>query len=166
MRNVSSEVDKLSDVSERFPSADFDIVEAGKCLAFSRGTACVYHLMRVLERGLYTLADYLEIEDIQENWQNAIEQIEKTIKELDNARPSRRADASVRTEWESKRRFCSDAATHFAYVKDAWRNSTVHVSLSRARIYPVEDAQRVYENVKGFMGILATRLSTEPEFES
>jgi len=32
------------DVSRHFPSAKFDIREAGSCLALGRNTACVYHL--------------------------------------------------------------------------------------------------------------------------
>jgi hypothetical protein len=42
-------------------SASFDIEEAGKCLAFDRGTATVMHLMRVLEVGLKALAKVLQI---------------------------------------------------------------------------------------------------------
>ncbi|MFZ1980558.1 MAG: hypothetical protein WAU61_04570, partial [Smithella sp.] len=43
-------------VNAKFPSASFDIIEAGNCFATARYTACVFHLMRVLEIGLSTLA--------------------------------------------------------------------------------------------------------------
>ena len=47
------------DVFNNFSSANDDIDEAGKCLALGRGTACVMHLMRVLEVGLAALASAL-----------------------------------------------------------------------------------------------------------
>ena len=46
---------------------------AGKCLALNRETAGVFHLMRVLQIGLYALADDLHVQNLRENWQNAIE---------------------------------------------------------------------------------------------
>jgi hypothetical protein len=48
------------DVSDQFPSTILDIEEAGKCLAMSRNTSCVFHLMRVMEVGLRTLAATLK----------------------------------------------------------------------------------------------------------
>jgi hypothetical protein len=39
-------------VANRFPSAAFDIEEAGKCYACNRNTACVMHLARAVEVGL------------------------------------------------------------------------------------------------------------------
>ena len=49
------------DVARAFPSSKGDIDEAGKCLALDRGTACVFHLMRILEIGLQLLAAKLGI---------------------------------------------------------------------------------------------------------
>ena len=49
------------DVRVAFPSAIIDIEEAGKCLAFERWTACVFHLMRVMETGLHVLGDSLNL---------------------------------------------------------------------------------------------------------
>jgi hypothetical protein len=37
------------DVNRHFPSAKFDIREAGSCLALGRNTACVYHLARAAQ---------------------------------------------------------------------------------------------------------------------
>jgi hypothetical protein len=41
-------------VANAFPNSSYDIAEAGICLALARGTAAVFHLMRVLEIGLTT----------------------------------------------------------------------------------------------------------------
>jgi len=43
------------EVNNKFPSSHFDIKEAGNCFASARFTACVFHLMRVLEIGLVSI---------------------------------------------------------------------------------------------------------------
>jgi hypothetical protein len=43
-------------VQKRLPKSVDDMVEAGKCLAVGRYTACVFHLMRVVEIGAKNLA--------------------------------------------------------------------------------------------------------------
>jgi hypothetical protein len=48
-------------VPDIFPDAVYDIEEAGKCLATARGTACVFHLMRVMEVLLRHLGKLLKI---------------------------------------------------------------------------------------------------------
>ncbi len=48
------------DVAIAFPSASYDIEEATKCLALERGTACVFHLMRVMEICLRVVAKSLQ----------------------------------------------------------------------------------------------------------
>jgi hypothetical protein len=50
------------DVAEKFNSAVFDIRESGKCLALGRATACVFHLMHVLEFALQAIHACLELE--------------------------------------------------------------------------------------------------------
>ena len=46
-------------VAVKFPSASFDIEEAGKCLALDRSTATIFHLVRIIETGLRTLGKSL-----------------------------------------------------------------------------------------------------------
>ena len=98
-------------VANSFPSTVFDIEEAGKCLAFSRQTACVFHLMRVLEIGLYSLARAIRIQKIEENWHNAIEQIERAIRNLPRGTPKEKEELA----------FYSDATAQLFSVKEAWR---------------------------------------------
>lgn len=45
-----------ANVASKLPSAISDIEEAGKCLAMGRYTACVFHLMRVMEASVKALA--------------------------------------------------------------------------------------------------------------
>jgi hypothetical protein len=56
-----------TDVFNNFASANNDITEAGTCLSLDRATACVLHLMRVVEAGLTALANTLGIKK-QNDW--------------------------------------------------------------------------------------------------
>ena len=44
-----------SEVHTNFESTRDDVKEAGNCYATGRYTACVFHCMRVLEKGLHAL---------------------------------------------------------------------------------------------------------------
>lgn len=132
-------------VVQAFPTAKEDIDEAGKCLAFDRGTACVFHLMRVLEAGLYAIAGALEVQDIEPNWANAIDQIDKKIRGLPRKTPQEKVDLA----------FYSDASAYLFNVKEPWRNRSVH----SGQMYTEEKAQQIFESVRGFIQVLSTRLT-------
>lgn len=68
-------------VAHSFPSAEFDIQEAAKCLAFDRATASVMHLMRVMELGLRVLAKHYGVE-ADASWNKTLNQIEAKIREI------------------------------------------------------------------------------------
>jgi hypothetical protein len=137
------------DVCKNFPSAMSDLREAVICLAMSRSTATVLHLMRALEVGLSALAKYFSVPSDNPNWQNLIERIEKSIREIGN-------DAQRRpTDWKEQQMFFSNAATHFMFIKDAWRNHAAHGRVK----YTEEEAAGIFGNVRGFMQKIATRLS-------
>ncbi|MBI4188602.1 MAG: hypothetical protein HY529_05295 [Chloroflexi bacterium] len=135
-----------TEVADAFPLANNDISSAGRCLALDEWTACVFHLMRVLEIGLRDLAKRVGLDNSAmelENWKTVIDQIEKRIRELDQAPKSITKSEVLQ--------FYSEAATCFRSFKDAWRN---HVSHSRAN-YSERDAITVYNSVDSFMQMLA-----------
>jgi hypothetical protein len=134
-------------VDDNFRSTAYDITEAGKCYALYRSTACVFHLMRVLEIGLRVFADRFGVPSDRQNWHNIIEGIEKKIREMVTD-PNRPAD------WKDQQEFFSAAATHFMFIKDAWRNYVAHARGKSTE----EEAERIFTNVRGFMQRLATRL--------
>ena len=103
-------------VSNRFPKAVIDIEEAAKCLAFDRATACVFHLMRVLEIGLQELATDLGLAKIDENWQTLLDNIRGKIKNLP-------LTTQVEKDYQSDRQ---EVVAHLQAVKDAWRNDVMH----------------------------------------
>jgi hypothetical protein len=135
------------DVANAFPSAEYDIVEVGKCYALNRSTACVFHLMRVLEIGLGVFAKQFSIPSDQPNWQNLIERIEKAVRDM-------ATDPNRHTDWREQQEFFSQAASQFMTLKNAWRNYTAH---ARGK-YTDEEAETIMINVRAFMQRLATRL--------
>jgi hypothetical protein len=134
-------------VADNFPSTAYDIIEAGKCHALHRSTACVFHLMRVLESGLTVFADKFGVPSDHTNWHNIIEGIEKAVRNM-GSDPARSAD------WKNQQEFYSQAASHLMTFKDAWRNYTAH---ARGK-FTEDEVEIILPNVRAFMQKLATRL--------
>jgi hypothetical protein len=131
-----------SDVAAAFPEAGPDIAAAGRCYALDEWTACVFHLMRVLEHGLHTVADEVQLAPdavAHENWKNVIDQVEKKIREMESLpKTSQKAERLQKL---------SAAAMQFRYFKDAWRN---HVTHSRVA-YDKHSCPPVFQHVMRFM---------------
>lgn len=135
------------EVYKAFPDARNDIHEAGCCMALTRPTAAVFHLMRVLECGLAALGKTFSLPLAHTNWGSAIEQIESKIRDMHK-------DAIWKTKPNCKDmqvKYAQAAAT-FGVLKDAWRNHTMHGRV----VYNEEDAEHIFGNVKMFMRKLAT----------
>lgn len=136
------------EVAEAFPSAILDIEEAGKCLALDRGTAGVFHLMRVMEVGLNALAVALGI-PYAPSWDSYLKQINKQFAlDWKDKEP----------QWKQDEAFYSAAAGDLMIVKNAWRNPTMHVRIN----YDPEKALDVFNGVRTFMQHLATKLKEPP----
>ncbi len=131
-----------------FPSAQSDILAAVDLWALSHPTACVFHLMRVLEHGIKALAsDVGKTFDIQ-NWQNILDEIESEIRSQSRTLPRGIAKAE-------RLQFLSEAAKEFHFFKDGWRN---YVSHNRA-VYDQNQARIVMDHVRSFMNVLSSHLS-------
>jgi len=131
------------DFSTKCPEATFDLDEAAKCLATDRSTACVFHLMRIMESGLGKLSTALSTTvDPDRNWQTILQAVNTAIKAL----PEHPPDAKQRKEQ------LSGVSSHPSNVKFAWRNPTMHV---RGKYTP-EEAEDIFNNVKAFMRQLLT----------
>jgi hypothetical protein len=131
-------------------AASFDVKEAGNCFASGRFTACVFHLMRVLEIGLIVFAKvFPAVPTSKENWQQIIEKIESEIRAMPSA-------AVKVADWKGKQEKYSQLANSFMFFKDAWRNYTAHV---RGK-YTEDESDGIYRNVRSFMqGLPAQGLS-------
>ncbi len=132
-----------AEVDANFASAKEDIKESGCCYATDRTTACVMHLMRVLEVGLNTLAKELNVDFGQRNWENVINDCDAAIKKINGP--------AWGPDWKQKLQFYSGAAKDFRYFKEAWRNHAMHY---RER-YDANEAKTILEHVKAFMMQLA-----------
>jgi predicted RNA-binding protein with RPS1 domain len=133
-------------VNDAFPGAASDIENAGTCYALEVYTACVFHLMRVVEHGLQALAETLSIGFEVECWGRVIDQIEAAIKAIDQEPKSH--------DKIEKQRFYSEAAAQFRYFKNTWRNHAMHAK----QTYDEDEAKRIMANVRDFMVYLAAAL--------
>jgi hypothetical protein len=133
------------DVLDKFHVAADDIEGAGRCLALGEGTACVLHLMRVMEAGLKALAKALGI-SYAPSWESYLKQISVKI-------DGKHKTKGVR--WKRDEAFFRDVSGDILTVKQAWRNPTMHVG----RKYSPDEAEEIYRSVRSFMTRLASRLS-------
>jgi hypothetical protein len=136
------------ETAKAFPRALRDILLAGNCFACGYNDACVFHLMRVLEKGLAALAAVFAEPFKHENWHNVIERLESKIRKI---------DSSLGQDWKEQQKFYAEAACEFMFFKDAWRNHVMH---GRDE-FDAERAKNIYDHVCGFMKELACGGLTE-----
>jgi hypothetical protein len=128
----------VANVNAKFPSIQFDILEAGNCFAAGRGTAVVFHLMRIMEVGVQQLGKVLGVTLVDEkNWQNILDELNKTVKTL-NPKDKRTIEIS-------------QASANLYAVKLAWRNEVMHPE----DLYTLEEAEHLIQLVGVFMEQLA-----------
>jgi len=104
-------------VANSFRTCTADIWAAGNCLALELYDSCVFHLMRVVERGLAVMAAKFNVPSDQRNWHNIIEEIESAIRKMDR---------SWGTDWKSLQSQYAEVACQFMFFKQAWRNHVAH----------------------------------------
>jgi hypothetical protein len=143
-------------VADKFPSADYDIEEAAKCYALDRHTACVMHLMRVLEVSLEAVGRGVglpnAVELAKNNWTTALKAIGDQIGANDKA-----ADPTWTPEKSS---FFKDVRAQLFAVKVAWRDNAMHLE----KKYDLKDTKRIYDAAKNFMEHLAEHLDQAGNF--
>jgi len=135
----------------KFPAIRLDADEAAKCFATERYTASVFHLMRIMEVGLRALGASLNDPSLDPKTNPSWEKI---LLRGDKELQKHLADRSP--EWRSDESFFSTAQANLRAVKDAWRNSTLHVETNHNR----DSAEDISKAVRAFMRHLATKLSS------
>ena len=126
------------EVNNKFPQIAFDMVEAGNCCAMGRGTACVFHLMRIMEVGVQAFGTKLGVSLAHEkNWQNILDEANKAIRAL----PPK----------DSMTVQLSRISSNLYAVKLAWRNEVMHPNDT----YTLEESENLITQVKSFMKELA-----------
>jgi hypothetical protein len=129
-----------------FPSTQDDMDEAGKCFALGRNTACVYHLMRVLERPIMVLAKVLLPNDPSPNWEVVLKKIDAELAK----KPSERS-------FKGDVQFFAEVAAEMRAVKHAWRNRVMHVDT----IVTEERAKAIFDATIAFMNVVSKNLSDD-----
>jgi len=131
-------------VIDKFPMATEDIEAAGNCISLQQPTACVFHLMRVLEVGVQALARKLKIklDPKEETWRQVLLHLNKAIKAAPCKTASQRA----------KRARYSAAAAQLGGVRMAWRNDVMQPK----QTYTREQAREVFDATRLFMTHLAS----------
>ncbi len=126
------------DVNARFPTIQFDMTEAGNCYAAGRSTACVFHLMRIMETGVQEFGTTLGVTLVNGKvWQVILDEINVKIKALPK---------------DPKTVEMSQAAANLYAVKLAWRNEVMHPK----ETYTLEESLNLINQVRIFMKHLAT----------
>jgi hypothetical protein len=142
-------------VTEAFPLASNELVNAGNAFAVGLYTATVFHSMRAAEIGVRVLGKGLGVEfpdkplELAE-WQNILDQADSKIVDMKNLRRGTHKDEELK--------FYSQAAIQFRYFKDAWRVRVAHAR----ETYEESAALKVFNHTLEFFETLATRLK-EPK---
>ncbi|HEY2849107.1 MAG TPA: hypothetical protein VGI97_04465 [Gemmatimonadaceae bacterium] len=125
-------------VLDAFPDLATDIDEAGKCFGTGRFTACVFHLMRVMERGVGEFGKLLGLTITQESeWATILNTVDAKV------------DAMPKSD--KTRQQIAETSSLLHAVKLAWRNPAMHPKAT----YTEEEANRIIEAVSTYMRDLA-----------
>lgn len=130
------------EVEAKFADTAEDIENAGKCLALGQGTACVFHLMRAMERVVQILGRKLDVTIVDRNnadldWGKIIANMKTPIEAMPKG--------SSRDNW-------SEALSLLAHVKQAWRHPTMHPK----QTYTDKQAREIFDATGTFMRRLST----------
>lgn len=124
------------EVANAFPLAVEDVEESGRCLAFGRYTATVFHLMRAMEAAVQALASRVGADSVEKEWGKLLSDIGAAVEAMPKG--------PERNRW-------SESHSHLYHVKQAWRNDTMHPK----KTYTEDEARAVYQAVRSFMMHLA-----------
>lgn len=141
----------IDDLKASFPSASEDLIEAGRCYAFGRWRATIFHLIRAAEGGLKALARAAGVKgriDFKE-WGQVIRGIEEKVAVVDKwRRGGARANAL-----EFYRGALADARA----LNNVWRTANLHVR--QGILSDEDDARKAFDRTLDFLKLLATRLA-------
>lgn len=140
------EIEKWKSIKESFDNIQADVDGAMWCYVTDNNTACVFHAMMILERGLEKLSNLLNVAYGHDQWLVVIQNIETEIRKMQGLKKGE--------EKTKKLTYYSKAAMQFIYFKDAWRN---HVSHARSS-YDEHQAVSIILHVREFMQQLAIDL--------
>lgn len=130
------------EVEKKFVGAIEDIDEAARCLALERATACIFHVMRVLEIAVCVVANKIGANTIDEHgrglpWGVIANNMKSVIDKMPKG-------SDQQTSWYR-------VQSYLEVVNRAWRTPTAHPK----QTYTIVEAQKVFEATRTFMQELA-----------
>lgn len=141
------------EVNIKFPSIKMDIKDASNCYAVGQYTACVFHLMRVAEIGLRTLAWDRRIKfkkksplELKE-WREIFDGLEKEEERIKNLPKTIGREAQFE--------FYHGAMIELRAFKNLYRDRTMH----GRSFYDQYQATSAMIHVSSFMKVLSNKLS-------
>jgi hypothetical protein len=111
----------------QFPSVEWEATEAASCYALERYTACIFHLMRVLEYGLASLASALSVTITNPNWHQILKACEDQIKTLSAHDPN----------WRQNEQFYNGVALEFRHFSGPYATIRPTPARSTPNLKPV-----------------------------
>jgi hypothetical protein len=149
---------KLQKALGDFPDAQYDAWEACICLACARFSASVYHLMRIAEHGLVSVAAAANVKDetLAKGWDGCIQGIDSEVKRIESTKPT--------LDWKDQVKKYTDLSAWFTTIKTGWRNPASHIP----RIYEERSATGMFAAVCTLFshlsryGFKQTRMPSDP----
>lgn len=127
---------------KRFPEMTEDVEESEKCLALDRHTACVFHLMRVIEIAVQLWGTSLGVANpTEKEWGIITNEIKQTVEKLPDTTAAEKAHKTAMHEIKG----------HLDSLRWAWRNPTMHPKQS----YKDWEAKEVIDRVRSFMNLVS-----------
>lgn len=136
-------------VSTAFPSAVFDIEEAGKCIAFERWTAVVFHLSRIAEIALVQICKRVGYNNPKPGFGDALKYMDSSLKKAREDYTN--ADPLFKNDIE----YLSSVTAQMHAVNQAWRQRVSHLD----RKYTKEEVLRIWTATRALIQQLADKLS-------
>jgi len=128
---------------EKFKNARDDLEHAGNCLALGEGTACVMHLMRMMEIVIRDMGNRLGMEfDLKDTWGGILNDLDKKIEVMPAGTLE---EQRVKHQW-------SECRNYLWHVKRAHRDDSMH----GVRTYSPTEAKQVWDAMKDFSLYLIT----------
>jgi hypothetical protein len=144
------------EVFSAFPSARFDISQAGTCLACGCNTAAAFHLMRAAEIGLWELGRDRQVSSAQNQkiefmeWGKIIGELEEAIQAI--------------KQWpnsplkEDAHKFYNHALVEIRAFNDGWRRHTAHVRTTQKAL-DEDEALALWGHVNRFLSELSGKIT-------
>ena len=137
------------EIGKAIPKVAEDLSHAGTCYALGLNTACVFHLMRVMEHCVQRLGRKLRvsIDPTKESWHKIMLQVHKQIDQMPGGVKTSRAQTA------KKQKFAL-AAGRLDHVRIVWRNDVMHPKGT----YDEGEAMEVLNAIEAFLKSVADLL--------